>query len=445
MLVKPSDVYRNVIPTSHANLFVGRDGRLIHSVIGQLGHRADHLIAMPDGSALEVHRGAPEFDLHVTGGVPAIVGGGGSAGTMADILELFKDFSGSASPYVVGAAISLKLLDLLISLVEEADAGIAAVDQKLSALMAQVGANDYLSLQRAMAVMRGNATAVAQTLSGLSSLIDQGSASSWYTQQLTARDAQLQTDINALLDPSEAYFRRSYFESLIAGDGHWMHIIDDRPVDQSGTTFEYRIALPTLMLLISTRLTMMKFVVPDFVTRGTFSAEIDSWWRRICQLSTRMAYFVRETPVTALPIQSARRQTNGGQKVGQYVDWQTHCHVPPPYSISPIGAVDITTGYAKIDWWHAQFDEWYLSKGNLHGTNAGYWPPSIGQQWYRPPPNATGLPDLVQAGDQYVSEARATARQIKYEVTEDIGVTAADIFAWRMFDIAHPDVSRPFG
>jgi hypothetical protein len=144
-----------------------------------------------------------------------------------------------------------------------------------------------------------------------------------------------------------------------------------------------------------------------------------------------------------LAVQSARRQSDGGQKLGEFVNWETHCSVPPPYSISPIGAVDITTGYGKIDWDYVQFDEWYLSRGNLHGRPAGYWPPSIGPNWYQPPPNATGLPDLRAAGQQYLFEARETVRAIASEVVEAIGVGSTSIFAWRMFDIAHPGVGTP--
>lgn len=433
-------LFKHVTPTSHPDLFVGQDGRLIHRKLGQLGHNASHLITISDGTPLIVHYGAPTFSLRVN---KYLFSKGAGFGEAADILELFSAFSASATPYLAAFGIALKLIDMLVSLNEDSDEKIAALDQKLNSLMVEVGASDYLNLLRAMAQMRGNAVAVIQTLSALKTLIGQGNATAWYTTQLIQRDAQLQTDINALLDPSEAYFRRTYVEQFIAGDGNWLHAIPDRPIDNFGTTFEYRIALPTVMFLISVRLVMMKMVVPDFMNRGTFSAEIDNWWNRIRQLSDKMGYYVRETVPTPLVIQAARRQTNGGQKLGQFYNWQKHCYVPAPYSLSPIGAVDITTGYGKIEWEYVQFDEWYLAKGDLHGTNAGYWPPSIGPQWYQPPPNATGLPNLVQAGEQYLFEARARAREIKFEVTEEIGITATDIFCWTMFDIAHPGVGTP--
>lgn len=442
-------VFERVIQTSHPDLFVDTNGRLVHRLIGKLGHNAAHLVAMPDGSPLTIHRGAPGLSLqlkphHLNEQQFAFsFGGGKGAGDVADIVELFTAFAGVAAPYLTAGVIALKFLDLLLSLNDDTDERIADIDQKLNSLMVEVGASDYLALLRSMASMRGNAVAVIQTLAALRTLIDQGDATKWYTTQLIQRDAQLQTDINALLDSSEAFFRRTYVERFIAGDGHWMHVIADRPVDSFGTTFEYRMALPTLLLLISVRLAMMKMVVPDFVARGTFSAEVDYWWRRIQQIADRMGYFVKETPVTDLPVQSARRQTDGGQKLGGFYDWQEHCFVQSPYGISPIGAVDITTGYGKIDWDYVQFDEWYLSKGNLHGQSAGYWPPSIGPLWYLPPPNATGLPDLVQAGQQYLFEAKARARAMAREVTEEIGVTSTSVFAWRMFDIAHPGVGTP--
>lgn len=433
--------FERVIPTSHPDLFVGQDGRLVHRMMGQLGHNATHLITISDRTPLIVYHNAPELSLQVKK-LSFLMGG--RAGEAADILELFSAFSSGAAPYLAAAGIALKLIDMLLSLNEDTDEKIAALEQKLNSLMIKVGAGDYLNLLRSMAQMRGNAVAVIQTLSAMRTLIGNGDATAWYTTQLIQRDAQLQTDINALLDPSEAYFRRIYVEQFTAGDGHWLHVIPDRPIDSFGTTFEYRMALPTVMFLISVRLVMMKMVVPDFMTRGTFSAEIDHWWDRIRQLSSKMGYYVKETVPTPLAVQCSRRQANGGEKLGQFYDWQKHCYVPAPYSISPIGAVDITTGYGIIEWDYVQFDEWYLAKGDLHGTHAGYWPPSIGPQWYHPPPNATGLPDLVQAGEQYLFEARARAREIKFRVTEEIGITAADIFAWSMFDIAHPGIGTPF-
>jgi hypothetical protein len=435
-------VFDQMTPTSHPDLFMGPDGRLVHRALGQLNHNALHLVALPDGRPLKVHFGAPEISVNILSRRYSYSKGPG-AGEAAEIMELFKEFAGSASPYFVAGAIALKVLDLLLELADDTDEKIAALDQKLNSLMIEVGAADYLALLRAMAQMRGNALGVMQTLSALRTLIGNGDATAWYTTQLIQRDAQLQTDINALLDPSEPFFRRVYVEKFAAGDGHWLKIMSDRAVDGMGTTFEYRVALPTLLLLISTRLTMMKMVVPDFVAKGTFSAEIDHWWRRIQQMADRMGFFVRPTPVTDLPVQCARRQTDGGQKLGQFYDWQKHCHIPPPYSICPIGAVDITTGYAKIEWDYVQFDEWYLAKGNLHGRNAGYWPPSIGPQWYKPPPNATGLPDLVQSGQQYLFEARQRANEVRYEVTEEIGVSATSVFAWSMFSLAHPGVGTP--
>jgi hypothetical protein len=286
--------------------------------------------------------------------------------------------------------------------------------------------------------MRGNASTVVDLLNTIGSGLE-GDPARWYSDELRQGDFQLHSDINTLLDPTEGYFHRTYYEQLIAGDGNWEQIIPDRPNDANGATFEYCLGLPTVMLLIATRLSMM----PDFVSRGTFSVEIDNWWRRIQQLSDKMAYFVRKTPITPVEVQAARRQTNAGQELGSYSEWETHCFVPPPHSISPVGAIDITTGVGSINWDYTQFDEWYLGKGDLHGGNAGYWPPSVGPKWYSPPPNATGLPPLAQSIDDYYRMAAADATTIQRDVEDQIGVGAASIFAWTMFDFAYPGAGTP--
>ncbi len=433
--------FKDLTPTTHPDLFVSHEGRLVHRVVGPLKHHAAHLMSLPDQSTLQIYHDAPEVELRVL--PPSLAQMRTQAGTDgARTIATITGYVNDMSSYLTVVTTALEVLDLLIQAVDETEEQLAAIDQQLQNLMVKVGANDYLALLRRMADMRGNARMIVNTLSALRTLIEGSPAASWYRDQLVARDAQLHADINALLEPSEAYFRRTYVESLIAGDGLWMHAIPDRPVDSSGTTFEYRMALPTVVLLIAVRLTMMKFTVPDFVSRSTFSVEIDHWWRRLQQLADQMAFHVRETKVTPVEIQAARRQ-QAGERPGSFVDWQKHCTVAPPFSISPIGAIDITTGFGTIEWQYVQFDEWYLRHGDLHGRDAGYWPPSIGIKWYQPPPNATGLPPLEKAINDYYSMAAADARHIARQVQDQIGVTATNILAWSMFDLAHPGVGTP--
>lgn len=197
------------------------------------------------------------------------------------------------------------------------------------------------------------------------------------------------------------------------------------------------------MYLIVARLASMKYLNPDFVSTGLHSVEIDHWWRRIQQLSDQMSFYIRETPVMPIALQATRRQATG-QTLGQYSDWQTHCYASPPNSVAPIGAIDITTGFGFINWDYTQFDEWYLSQGDLHGRNAGYWPPSFGPQWYQPPPNATGLPPMNDNTIQrYYSKARQDAALTARSVMDQIGVSDASVFAWDMFNLAYPGVRTP--
>jgi hypothetical protein len=430
-----TEVFQNLVPTSHPDLFADENFELIHRIYGRIGHDARHLLTLPDGTVLRVFFGAPKIDEIGLTSAPLSSGLEG----FGKLISLFAKFAKAAAPYLEGIGAGIEIIDLLTSLKDDTGPSMAAIEQKLNGILVATAAADYLDLMRRMADMRANALATKQTLAAVQNHIEGDRALSWYNTQLNASDRQLQTDINALLDDSEAYFRRVYAEQTIRGeDPNWLEAIPDRPNDGQGTMFEYRCALPTLMDLIAVRLVMMKMVVPNFVNQGTFAAELDRWGRRIIQLSSQMGNHVRMTPVTPLAVQASRRQTDGGQHIEEFRQWDQHCFVDPPRSISPIGAADITTGEHIIEWQFAQFDEYYLAQGDLRGGDAGYWPPSIGPEWYVPPVQAVGLPDLKEAEARYIGDAEQRAMELRQEVSNRMGGLDTEAFGWKMFHLAHP-------
>jgi len=395
-------------------------------------------MVLPDGTKLEVFRGAPTLSLRISPLAlhPLDVA---DTGAVVFVSEAVDQFMGTASGYLAIAQFAAQVLEALMSLFDESGPSIATLSQQLSAVMVQVAANDYLARLRAMDGMRGNAETVIDLLSSIGAGL-QGDSKVWYTTELQNRDAQLHSDINTLLEPAESYFRRTYVESYIAGDGNWLQVIPDRPVDKYGIQFDHSVAMPTVLLLISLRLGMMKFTMPnfDFVSSGVFQHELDHYWRRLQQLSDKMAFHVKKTPIRPIAVQAARRQA-AGQTLGDYQDWETHLTIPPPYSLSPVGAVDIATGFGTINWEYTQFDEWYLGQGDLHGGNAGYWPPSVGPQWYKPPVRATGLPPLDQDVIQrYYTMADKDATTAQGQVQDQIGTTTVSKFAWMLAELAYP-------
>jgi hypothetical protein len=430
-------------PTSHPDLFVCEDDRLFHRRLGKLHRKAYALLRLADGSTLRVYRGAPLVSVKVQAfNLRALLDDPATTPEGKAIAGITK-FAGDASGYIQVAEAAIQLFALLEGLGDETARSLAAISRQIQQLMQEVGASDYLALIRAMDLMRGNATALTQMLANEDIRERIQRPGTLEQLEFAQGDFQLHSDINALLDPDEGFFRRSYYEALIQGDGNWESVIPDRPVDENGATFEHRLAMPTVMYLIAVRLGTMKFSTPDFVSRGTYSVEIDNWWRRIQQLSDQMAYYVRETPVAPIDVQSARRFASG-QTLGSYQDWETHRALPPQSSLVPIGAIDITTGQGAINWDYTQFDEWYLAQGDLHGRNAGYWPPSIGPTWYMPPANATGLPPMDDATIQrYYAAARLDAVNSARSVQDQIGVGAASQFAWMMFDFAYPGAGTP--
>src|SRR6266702_2791615 len=123
--------------------------------------------------------------------------------------------------------------------------------------MQEVGAVDYLALLRDMDKMRGGATALTQMLANEDTREKILRPGTIEQIEFAQGDFELHANINALLDPDGGFFRRAYYEDLIRGDGNWEAVIPDRPVDDSGTTFEHRLALPTVMYLIAVRLGTM--------------------------------------------------------------------------------------------------------------------------------------------------------------------------------------------
>jgi hypothetical protein len=373
-----------------------------------------------------VFHGAPPITLDPAGVNPP------SSQSLGELVSTFNSATNDVALLIDGmyAEGVVGFVQLLENLILPASDPISALSQQLQQVMQAVGVSDYLALLRRMDDMRGNATTIIQTLQARQALIANGDSTQWYDQELQVADVQLHDDINALLDPSEGYFTRTYVESVISGN--WMTILSDRP-DINGQTFDYRLGLSTVMFLIPVRLSMMYLTAPDFVSAGIFVGEMLNWWTRLQQLSDQMSSYIR-TIFTPIALQSSHRLAV--QMLGQYFDWQTHFD-----SIAPDGAVDITTGYNIINWDYTQFDEWYLAQGNLHGRNAGYWNPSIGPNWYQPSPNATGLPPLNSATIQeYYNIASAAAVNAASQVVTDIGAGAASVMAWTIFALAQPGV-----
>jgi hypothetical protein len=182
---------------------------------------------------------------------------------------------------------------------------------------------------------------------------------------------------------------------------------------------------------------MMKFTVPDFLSRGTFTVELNYYYDQLSDVAERMYFYVRKVPPTPVEIQAVRRQ-QAGDKLGSFFDWQQHRAVGPPGSISPNGAIDITTGFGEINWEYVQFDEWYLSKGDLRGGNAGYWPPSIGPKFYRPPPQAFGLHPLERSIQDYYSMHSVDGQGHRRRVQDQIGATVAEALSWEFLRLAFP-------
>jgi hypothetical protein len=432
-----------LIPTSDPDLFVTREKRLVHRVLGQLKNATlppGISVTLPGGRNLQIFWEAPPVHLEVLPETFARLTFDIESTEAGQIIGQVTKYMSDASGYLAVAQAAAELIDFLINLVDQTQSKIENIDRKLQTLLTQVGVQDYLTRQRELAKMRGNALAVAQTLDSIRTLIANSPPEQWYKKELMFGDHQLQADLGTLTDPSLAYFRRAYSEQAIIGDG-WSHIIPDRPVQSDGTSFEFRLALPTFCQLMAVRVAMMKFTVPDFVSRQTFSAEINSWLHLLKTVANYMDQSVVPTTPTPIEIQCTRRQSEGGERIGSFSNWDRHCTVLAPYSVSPVGAVDITTGFGNINWQYTQFDEWYLGQGDLHGAPAGYWPPSVGPNYYQPPPQATGLPDYQRAIHDYNVMAHNDGFDLASKLRRQIGSYAATMITYQLFDLLYPGVS----
>jgi hypothetical protein len=146
----------------------------------------------------------------------------------------------------------------------------------MSEVLSRVTAADYLQLMRSMSNMRGNARAIVENLQTIRNDLSSNDTVAWYCQELMLQDVQLRTDLNARLNPSESYFHRVYIDELAQGDGFWQTTFPDR-ANENGMTFDYRMVMPTLLTLMTVRLTLMKLTAPLFFETGQFRTELLNW------------------------------------------------------------------------------------------------------------------------------------------------------------------------
>ena len=145
--------HKYLTPTSRPDLFVTREGRLLHRVMGPLKHDASlssflgkgSFLTLPDKTSLRVYWNAPQIELEIEPLDYAKLAAEG--GSVLSVVGTITGYVSDASNYVTVAQVTLEVLDLLIGAVDQTGEKLAAIDQELKALASQIGALDYLALR----------------------------------------------------------------------------------------------------------------------------------------------------------------------------------------------------------------------------------------------------------------------------------------------------------
>lgn len=432
-------VFQHLTPTSHPDLFVSRDDHLVHRRIGKLGRRASYALRLPDGKPLAVYRGAPPVSLTLSPyTLGALLDRPAAAADEGGIIAKITKFASDSSGYIQLVQAAVQVFDMLMGLGDETSKSLATLSQQVEALMQEVGAVDYLGLLRDMDKMRGSATALTQMLANEETREKIQRSGTIEQLEFAQGDFELHANINALLDPDEGYFRRAYYEALIRGDGNWETAIPDRPVDENGTSFEHRLAMPTVMYLIAVRLGTMKFQVPDFVSRGVVHGrdrQLVAAHPRA--LGTDGLLRARDASHPDCPCK-ARAGSRQGRRWAPTAIGKPTARLRRLARSRPLAPS--TSRLAKA-----------ASTGTTRSSTSGTCAKVIctaamraighrrGAGVVRPPANDTGLPPMNDATIQsYYGISRSDARLTARAVQDQFGVGAGIQFAWTMFDFAYP-------
>jgi hypothetical protein len=436
-----------LLETSVPHVFATGEGKLIHESLGPLPITVSSLPPLAGGRRLIVTNRPAPAHLKISPGRGIIQSpsprnnvtprnGKSIYSRIKDEFKIVQEYLG----YVSTVTSVIDFVNGLNGLLDESDP-LADIQTKLETILTAVGASDYLQKARELADMRGKAGTIHKNLK----IAVNPAASQKERDIADAQIAQLSADvlshIEALLADGLPYFRRVYTEASIAGDnGSWLHVLPDRPQSPDGTCFEYRLATPTLIFLISVELAVFKYQNPNFIESGSQKPFIEEWWRKTLDLSgIILDYTIRGLHPLSVEVQCVKTREQLGLPIdAQYSDWQLHVPAKPPFAVAPAGAVDITTGLNNINWDYTQFNEFYLKDQLVPGQNAGPNPPCLGK-FYNPPPwlkNPRSVEDMIAS---YVSTANNYVANARGQLHAQMGVSDTGVFAWSLWPFMTKD------
>jgi hypothetical protein len=343
--------------------------------------------------------------------------------------KLLNAWIGNAANYIGVGTFTVQAIGEIINLAQNAFRDTAdqlnTIQNELKAILTAISAADYLQSLRDMEKMRGNAVSLSEN----ARILNQGPNESIKSLFLIHL-AQLENDINSLIvdGVSNGFWQKLLVDSAIATDGAWMSVLPDRPPEVGpGTCLEYRAAMPTLQLLINTRITVEPIMEPDFVNKKTLGDNINDWFQFSNQMTDWIQQHVRMVPFTPPAVQCSRILSLPGWGLENQPNYSQHA----PGLICAMGAIDISTGTGRMDYSYTQFNEFYFRGRLLPGQPAGALPPCLGAD-FRPPPQVQNPPRLEDVEAEYKAMFENDTHRVRDAVAVDTGCIELQSFGMNL-------------
>jgi hypothetical protein len=357
--------------------------------------------------------------------------------------EAANEWIGNAANYLAVGDAVVQAIVAVGSLIDNSRDQFAQIKSQLAALNQQIGGASYLELLRNLDAMRGRARAIEVDLQLFVQTNDQD-----IRARLNAQVGQLEADIESLFvdGPSNGFFQKPYSEAFIKGDGLWQSVVPDRPaLSDQGTCFEYRPGIPTIMVLIPARVAYELVFNPNYVQKKSLQGFINGpqgWFSRLLDLADSMKQQVRTVPFAPIEIQCTRISHFGRDTTGSS-NWQDPVFIPPPGSVSPMGAVDISTGIADINWDYIQFNVFYLRDRLPFHTPNTQPAPCLGK-FFTPPPTVQPPTPALEVAAQYADTFRNDSFGAADRLVSKIGWDSVREFAGHLMPlIGEPEPPFP--
>jgi hypothetical protein len=404
--------------TPNPTLALRSDGYLVAIAPGALPPRKASDAEMQEAAELAFARGLQIMSTGETGGAAALLNSlspqlRAIVATVSTVISIVVP----VVAFVTAAIAALELLGLTGSKYEPIFERIEELNRKLDRILAELSGTQKLvygtwaaAHWRDIANLLGDVSAALDTVREVQSLREDVT-SPGVIHKLAIADNQSRTAVARLVAAGidGGYWMRPHFADAL-NMAAWEFKTDDRPdVTGDGRVWDYRIALPTLLIAITARVMVVKTMYPAADAHKRLCPEVRTWSRFFGALIQRLQNNVRRKTAFATP------------------ETQDHCdgvHTTAFYA----GAVDLSVGlddFIHLDPYGINTFAAYQQKRGVTPYQPG---PSDGpHRCWGSPVNPSDFSDLITEQDALASRSRFDHTA----VLEKQGIFAANRLLWK--------------